>query len=734
MLILEHTIPTMMICIGISIAILVAGFSAWRYLKINIANIIIMCVRLLFLALLTWCMLQPSLKQSVTHLLKPRFIVAIDSSKSMLLGPPVEGATNRWTEAKLALDQPWKSVVAAECDIDAYYFAGDLGSRIDLATVDNVEVNGSATLIRDSLRKLTDRYKGQNVTGLLLLTDGIDTREADDSWANEKWPIPIYSVRLEPKAAWEIEPDVRIDTVNTPRRTTVGWNTELKAVISGQGTKGQALNVQLYKNGTLLSEAPTQLPDGGGAKEVSFPLQNPDIGIYNYRVFVPALEKESHTNDNEYIVNVQVVDTKNRLLYVEGPPRWEAKYLTHVLKALKQVTPLCFVRGAKGKFLVTAGVQGSMTADMTDSQLSFFKIVILGNLNAEELGEQRALSLIKFVDDGGSLVILGGSRAWGATGISTTPLRKILPVKSFGSMIEGRYPVALTTEGKSHPAFAGDPRFWEDVPPVLSIFPDATLSAGAESLVTASAEKGATPMIVAQRYGQGKVVAIFTDSLWRWQLDPRANEAQQYQRFWEQLMVWLSPSEKEGPTQKLDIFADKDQMFLGEQIEISTRFSDGKGGSVATDEVKCEIVTPDKRTIPFSMIKQQVIASGKSFPGFAVKYTAEAPGIYQAVSATELEGKKITSDPISFFVKAFTPESVPRPENVEVLKAIAQNSGGKFFETVKDLNEAISSLNFSRREEETVKYSSLWQNFIIISCLIALLTIEWSLRKWRNMP
>jgi hypothetical protein len=652
----------------------------------------------------------------------------------MLLGPPVPGATNRWTEAKNALDQPWKSVVAAECDIDAYYFASDLGSRIDMAAVDSVEVNGPTTLLRDSLRKLGDRYKGQNVTGILLLTDGLDTREADDGLANEKWPIPIYSIRLEPKASWEVEPDIRIDTVNTPRRVTVGWNTEVKCVVSGQGTKGQAVNVQLFKNGALQNEAPTQLPEGGGAKEVSFQLQNPEIGVYSYRLYLPPLQGETHTNDNEYVVNVQVVDTKNRLLYVEGPPRWEAKYLTHVLKSVKQVTPLCFVRGLKGKFLVTAGVQGSMTADMTESQLSFFKILILGNLNGEELGEQRALNLIKFVDDGGSLVLLGGTRAWGSDGISATPLRKLLPVKSHGIMIEGKFPVELTTEGKSHPAFSGEQKFWEDVPPVLSIFPDATLSAGAESLVTAKTDKGPTPMIVAQRYGQGKVIALYTDSLWRWQLDPRANETQQYQRFWEQLMVWLSPSEKEGTTQKLDIFADKEQMFLGEQVEISARFTDSKGESLQNAVLNCEITTPDKRTIPFVMNKQQVIAAGKSFPGFATKFTAEASGLHQAIAAVEIEGKKTTSEPISFYVKAFTPESVPRPAKTEVLEAIAQNSGGKFFEEVKSLNEALSSLNFTQREEETVKYSSLWQNFIIISCLIMILTIEWSLRKWRNMP
>ena len=79
---------------------------------------------------------------------------------------------------------------------------------------------------------------------MLLLSDGLDTREASEDWVCDAWPWKIYTVRLEPPGVWEVEPDVRVDNVNTPRRVTQGWRTELKAAVSGQGTKGQALNVQ----------------------------------------------------------------------------------------------------------------------------------------------------------------------------------------------------------------------------------------------------------------------------------------------------------------------------------------------------------------------------------------------------------------------------------------------------------------------------------------------------------
>lgn len=734
MIIFEHTAPTAIIWASVAVAVIIIGYSFWRYVKPDVPTIFIILLRALFIAGLIWCIFQPALKRSITHTLKPRFVVALDTSQSMLLTPS-EGAATRWKTAADILQKPWTTIVAAECDVDAYAFSEKIGPKLDLATARNLNPGSPATLLRDSLRKLADRYKGQNVTGFLLLSDGIDTREAHDDWVAESWPWPIYTARLEPETIWEVAPDIRVDTVTTPRRVSVGWSTELKAMISGQGTKGLAINVQLLKDDSPEQEAPTQIPAGGGAREVSFKLEHPAIGVFTYTVFVPPAPGESYTNDNTYAVSVQVVDTHNRLLYVEGVPRWESKYLTRALKANSQVTPLCFVRGPNRKFL-TFGTRGSMTTDMTESQLAFFKIVILGNLDAEELGEQRAVNLVKFVETGGSLVLLGGAKAWGPSGFSKTALNKLLPVKEHGpAPVEEKCPVVLTDSGRTHPAFAGDKSLWDVIPPVLSIYPDAVLSAGAEGLVAAETAGGPQPIIIAQRYGQGKTVAILTDSLWRWKLSPKAAENKPYQRFWDQLLSWLSPAEEELAPRQLDIFQDKEQIFLGEEIEFSARLGKAEGDSDDGVTMACEITTPDKRRIPFPMAKQHVVTpSGKSFPGFAVKFKAEIPGLHYAMATTEIAGKQVTSASVSFFVKPFTPESVPRPANVEALKALSRNSGGKFFDDAEELDEALSSLKFTGMEEENVEYSSLWENVAVISCLLALLSLEWTIRKWRNMP
>ena len=50
------------------------------------------------------------------------------------------------------------------------------------------------------------------------------------------------------------------------------------------------------------------------------------------------------------------------------------------------------------------------------------------------------------------------------------------------------------------------------------------------------------------------------------------------------------------------------------------------------------------------------------------------------------------------------------------------------------MNEEFESLDFGTTEEELVEYSSLWETILMITCLLSLLGIEWTVRKLKNMP
>jgi hypothetical protein len=480
---------------------------------------------------------------------------------------------------------------------------------------------------------------------------------------------------------------------------------------------------------------PTQIPDAGGERELAFEFDHPKVGLYSYRVFVPPLPGERNKEDNEYGLNVEVVDARNRLLYLEGIPRWEYKFLRRTLLAEQKISPVIFFTGADGAPHGGTPV-GNVTADLSPQQLAFFKIVMLGNIDAKELGDARARSLVKFVEDGGSLILLGGTKAWTAGGLVQTDLGKTLPVHATEVNTvetEKPFPVKLSEAARGHPAFAGDAALWQNIPPVLSVFTGFTLSPAAETLVTAETPQGQQPVVVTQRFGQGKVTAILTDSLWRWQLGPEAGKAKPYERFWTQMISWLLPREESLDKLRLELFADRDQLFLGEAVELHARLA--SENAPKADSVEARITFPDKREVPYRMAPQPVtLPSGKTFPGYGVPFSAEEPGLYKVVAAAKIKDETVTSEPFGFFVKPYSPETVPRPARVEILQAISQASGGQFFENLDALNSSLSTLKLHATEEKSAEYRTLWREWPIVAGLMVMLTASWSMRKFRNMP
>ena len=732
MIIYDHIVPTAAIVAGISVALAVSIASYWLFAKRDWGLAPMILLRVLFFLLLGWCLFMPGERTVETLELKTRFLVLVDKSRSMTM-TPAKDATNRWQVAQSVLQMPWVAEMATKCEIDFYAFADDIGPKLTLEEVSTLEPDGSATLLRDALKKSVGRYTGLDVAGCLLLSDGLDTREAFREWASEKRPFPIYALPLEKDAIWEEEPDVRVETLSTPRRATVGWQSELKTILSGQGTKGQPFMVQLFKDEVLQQQMETQIPDGGGSREVVFKLDHKVVGINTYRVFLPPLQKETQISDNEASVVVQVQDAKNRLMYVEGPPRWESKYLSRVLRESKQVSPAIFLKGPKGKFM-TYGVSGDVAPDMQEAQLALFKIVVLGNLSGDELGDERARSLVKFVEQGGSLVLLGGSKAWAVDGFAKTPLKALLPAKQFSDKAqEGEYPVRLTDQGRAHAAFGGDAEFWDKVPSVLSVFQGVIPSAAARVLVEARSAGGPQPLILTQDFGQGKVVAVFSDSLWKWQLSADALKNNPYPRFWHQLISWLSPKADEMDGKEWDIFLDREECFLGEEIEVTARWIGADKPPEGT-VVNAEITFPDKRKIPFAMVSQtdQVLA-GKTVPSYSVKFKGETAGMYAVAAASEASGRRIESEGAFFSVKPFSPESIPRPLDQETLKAITVNSGGAYFEKVADLDRTLAALTPKKLEQDISEYKTYWQHWAILGILIALIAFEWIIRKFRNL-
>jgi len=735
--IFEHSVPGSLLLLALLVSFAAVAYAVWRYLPRNPTGLGLAGLRVLFLLVLFWVLLLPGKKSALTEVVKPRFIVLLDISGSMSQSADETAGRTRWEAAMAMLDKSWAKVLRAKCLLEVYPFHADLDTPIAFDQVKTLKPEGKSSHLNLSLTRLFDRLRGQELAGVLVLSDAVDTREKKDTWSEAGWAAPLYVAQLEKPGIADDTPDMRVDNVDTPRRAIVGWDTAMTVTVAGQGGKGEPFPVMLLKADKEVEKIAVQLPPEGGSRDVQFKLPHPEIATEMYTVRIPKLPGEAQTNDNEMVVAVDVLDAKNRVLFLEDVPRFESKHLSRALFANKDITPLAFFQMPNRKMSgakewVAYGDRQGLTFDLTLDQLRLNKIIVLGDFDSEAISPEHCRTILEFVEKGGSLILLGGQKLWGEKGISKTELSKLLPFTRAGApAIEGRFSVAWTAEGRAHPALANNPDMPAELPPVLSVFTGVTLSGGAFALADAQTDSGRQPILVSRVYGQGKVLAVLTDSLWRWVLQP--GEEKPYPKFWRQIIQWMSPSESDLDKYHLELFTDAGTIAVGDPAILQSRLVIPPSETRKAWKVACKITTPSDRVIPLSMTGRNIQATGGAeIPGYVAEFTPNEPGNYRAVATVEIDGKAIESSPCLFTVRTTSQEMVLKPINEKVLKALARSSGGRYG-TPEELDAALQDLRVSERRERKLEYRSLWQSPFVLACLIALLSVEWITRKLRNM-
>lgn len=734
----EHGVPGSLILLGLVIALAFTLFSAWKYLPRAVVGGMLLGIRFLFLALLFWVLLLPAKKSSITEVVKPRFIVLLDTSGSMTMTADQDPAyKDRWEAAKAVLQTPGMKRLTSQCLVEVYPFQNDLLTPVNLDQVSALETDGKSSRINLALNRLFERLRGQSIAGVLVLTDGIDTSEKKDTWAEASWPSPLYVVQLENPGEVEEHPDMRVDNVDTPHRAIVGWDTQMTVTIAGKGGKGEPFPVILLKDGKEAEKIAVQLPAEGGSRDVQFKLNHAKVGVENYLVKIHILPDEVQTNDNEMALAVEVLDAKNRVLFLEDVPRFESKHFSRALFANKDITPLAFFQmpnrqNPATKEWIAYGDQQGLSFDLTPEQLRLNKIIILGDFDADALSPEHCRTILEFVEKGGSLILLGGHKLWGANGIAKTDLSKLLPFTRAGApAMEGKFNVQWTSEGRAHPALANNKDMPQELPPVLSVFSGAKLTGGAFALANAQTDSGEEPILVSRIYGQGKVLAVLTDSLWRWQMQPGAEKP--YPKFWRQILQWMSPSETEMDKYFLELFTDAGTISVGDPAILQARLAIPPSETRKNWKVTCQVRMPTDRTIPLAMQGKTIqVSGGSEIPGYVTEFVPEEPGNYQAVASVEIDGKTIQSAPCLFAVRATSQEMMLQPINEKVLKSLARSSGGRYG-NAQEISSALQNLTVNERRERKLEYQSMWHSPFWIGLLILVLSVEWFMRKMKNM-
>ena len=543
------------IVLGIAAVIAVASYTRARVRGTRADRAILGTMRALILALLLLALLDPALL--VASAVPQRNVVGVlvDDSQSMQVAD-VGGRTRAdVVRSLLGGENGTLTRALAERFIVRVFRTSGEGGQI--AEVGDLAFDGSSTRLAPALEGARQELDGVPLAGLVLVSDGADNGSAgalDETLRSLR--ARGVSVSTIGVGRERFAKDIEISRVEAPRTVLQGSALMLNVDVAQRGFGGQTVSVVVEDSGRIVGTHDVTLPPDGDVTtvRVRIPAATPGARLFTVRVAPQSGEMVRENNSQTALVAVR--DARARILYVEGEPRFDVKFLHMAVDDDRNLQLVTLVRTAKDRFFrmsIDDSLQLVTGFPKTREELFAYRGIVLGSIEASAFTLDQLRMIADFVSErGGGLLMLGGRQAFAEGGYAGTPLADVLPV-ALASTDEGKpafheVKVALTPAGAIHPATQIAPSDsasaarWKTMPVVTSVNSIARAKPGATTLLTGSAPDGGdrTVVMAYQRYGRGKAIAFPIQDSWLWRMDASIPVGDPtYGTFWRQTLRWL---------------------------------------------------------------------------------------------------------------------------------------------------------------------------------------------------
>ncbi len=630
---IEFVAPFWKISVGIVLALLTLAFvfrtaaSSPRRIE---SFLWIFCASLL--ALLN---AEPTLIGEVETPSDGKTVVLVDASASMSVE---EQGRSRFARAE-SLVKRLKQQVTGQ--VDVWYVDGKLKQSAPA-----VSELGHQTDLLLGLRSVNDRYLGQELQGVVLLTDGIDRSVLADTMESlPPLPGPLTVIQLYEEQSIFDESVTKVDTGGFAFQRL-----PFEIVAHVKGTPNGELTVELRKNNEEVEQQKVSL-DADGKGTATFSVRPLEVGRFAWEVVVPVNFQDVVPSNNYFPVVIKVVRDEVRVLQVSGSPSYDQKFLRLFLKEDPSVDLISFFILRTHEDLGSEWDSNELSLiafpyeKLFTEELKTFDLVIFQNFNYQPFFNYQSDELLgniaQYVKDGGGFVMLGGDRSFDLGDYGNTAIEDILPV-TLGTMetsSQEQFVPVLTEAGKAHPLtqlarnVEENEAAWKQLPSMDGYNRIASLRSGSASLLqhpSAKDDAGRPLSILSVReVEQGRVMALSVDASWRWSyseaLEGEGNQA--YLRFWKNAIRWLIADPDDA---KVIIQPSRENALLGEEMQLTFRTRDTQYLPTVDQQLDVVITEPNGNTTPHTVLTDQ---NGEG----QVLLTPTQQGVYQ-VRAVNTEG------------------------------------------------------------------------------------------------
>jgi uncharacterized membrane protein len=431
-----------------------------------------------------------------------------------------------------------------------------------ITSVDQLKADGQFTNIYRGIHDMEAELRGMPLAAVVLITDG--GRNTGGTTQDAAGLLAARGVPLYPIGLGNPNPpnDYEVVSVVAPKRVRRDSEVEIQVTVRHTGYK-DPFDLTISRGQTVIATrkiAPNPDTDLEQVKMVFTPDQN---GTATYHVAIPPGRDEKNTTNNSKDFDIEIRDDRLPVLYVEGSPRLEYRFLRRALYNDPDFRIVGLLRLGDNRFYVQGANDGEAFLakgfPTTVEQLYAFQAVILGDIEASYFTPAQMTMLQDFVRTrGGGLLMLGGVNSFGLGNYAGTPIADMLPMQitpNDGPYSDDQYKARVMPVIGMHPVMqlSLDPEanrvLWSQAPPLVGITPVAGVKPGALTLLTR--ESDGKPVFAVQNYGEGRVAAFTSGGSWYWRVSVPST-VEFYEKFWKQVIRWLAVGAKERLTAETD--------------------------------------------------------------------------------------------------------------------------------------------------------------------------------------
>jgi hypothetical protein len=448
-------------------------------------------LRALGLGLLLLSMTGPSLVHEDRNPLKEVVAVVVDKSGSQTIGERPA--------------QTEKARAELEKNLNAL---GNVEVRVIESSRAESEADG--TRLFSALNAGLADVPLDRLGGVFMITDGVvdDIPRSADALG---FKAPLHALIT----GHEGERDRRIELLEAPRFGIVGKDQTIELRVSDTANGSDPVALKIRRDGNPIATIAAT-----PGERIRVPVRIEHGGQNIIEIEVEALPDELTAINNKVVLTIEGVRDKLKVLLVSGEPHAGERMWRNLLKSDANVDLVHFTilrppEKQDGTPINELSLIAFPTSDLFGRKIKEFDLIVF-----DRYSNQSVLPLIyfdnivRYVREGGALLLAAGPDFAKPEGLYYSPLGRIAPARPDGTLTEHAFRAVISGDGVKHPVTRGLPGANQDPPAWSEWFRqvNAEVTRGS-SILSGAAGK---PLLVLSREGKGRVALLLTDQMWLW--------------------------------------------------------------------------------------------------------------------------------------------------------------------------------------------------------------------------